>query len=414
MRSLRRALPLCLAASFLLPGATQAAEDTLTQPETRDDRAFLRALQMGSGNMLPSAGMSPAEADSGFDQGGAPRAPMSDAPRAPGSGGSGQVQDFLNFLQNGMQQAYDRSFQDGWKILHTHVKNALDMGRGSIPPGLEFALDTGRKASYERSWKDAWGVLHTTVKTIVQDPAPFSGNPGQVFAAILRLGRNCGYEKDFQPGWKILHTFYKELSTNSHMIPDRLHKVGLNTIKKASYERSWSEAWDVLHKGAKGLEKRLRRPEDLLAIGLECSYGNKDFQPGWKILHVFAKAGKTEPDLRMDPLAQLTLEAGMKASYEKGWQPAYEILRDSMKGVVAGVHSPGDVLRTARQACRNKSFQDGWKALHTFCKELLASGHMNRFQAASLRSSMEASYGKSWQAAWDILSRGVDQVSSQS
>ncbi|MBI4871416.1 MAG: hypothetical protein HY814_07600 [Candidatus Riflebacteria bacterium] len=327
MRSFVR--PVSILVVALLLGSTCFAAGELTNPTDRQGRIALLGVHQALSSMKVCDGQSP-------------KAPIAIAglSRYTGTGtggGSGGTEAFDEgalgrFLQIGLQQSYDKTYEQGWNILHSVTKRALSE-LGQLPPGVRLALESGRDASYDRSWQDAYTILHEAVRTVAHNPSDFTGAYPETFAAYLRLGRQSGYEKSYEVGWKVLEKYLGNLESNGQpFFPSKELQLLVHAARQASYSKSWKAAYEVLHtsiKSAEGLPTG-NLATFYFANALQCSY-EKSYQEGYEILRTFIE--QALPSGLLATFDRASLQTTLEASYNQSWQAAYEVLRDGLKAL---------------------------------------------------------------------------------
>jgi hypothetical protein len=330
-----RLLLVLVLASFFAPFAFAA--DELTQPGDREGRISLLNTRRAVATMKPSEGQSPkgirpllgVSTYTGTGTGGV---------RPGDSTGTFDADGFSRFMQIGLNQSYDKTYQEGWTILHNVVKRALT-DVGPLPDGVRLALTSGRDASYEKSWKDAYTILHEAAKTVTGNPAEFAAGGPTLFAAYLRLARQSAYDKSYEVGWKVLEKYLDNLARrenlngrNPSFYPSRELKLLLDAARAASYSKAWKPAYEVQHVSIKRAETR--PSGDLKGFyydnALECSF-EKTYQEGYEILRTFIEKGLASGLINSFDCA--SLKATLQASHNQTWQTGYEVLRDGLKGL---------------------------------------------------------------------------------
>lgn len=304
-------------AAALLAGASSAE---ITRPDDRDGKIALMMSRRAFATMKACPGQSPRGTP---DEVGGPRAPSTSA---------FDQAALARFLSTGLQQSYGKTWQQGWEILHTVTKKAIEIG--NLPPGVDLTLKSGRDASYEKPFEVAYKVLHEAVKQVAERTGDFAGDSRTAFSAFLRVGRAASYEKSWQHGWQIIHKFADNLEKLApDLYPSAEVEVAAKAAKAASYEKSFQAAYQVIHTAFKTLETvptgTLR--SFYFRLALECSY-EKSWKEGWEILRTFIQ--KALESGRVDPFDKATLETSLQASYNKPFQAAYEVLRDGLKSLL--------------------------------------------------------------------------------
>lgn len=324
-----RLLLVLILASFLAPFAI-AAND-LTQPGDREGRIGLLNTQRAVASMKPSEGQSPKAIR-----------PLLGISTYTGTGTGGGQQDsapgafdadgFSRFMQIGLNQSYDKTYEEGWTILHNVVKRALT-DVGPLPAGVRLALESGRDASYSKSWKDAYTILHETAKTVTGNPGEFAAGGPAGFAAYLHLARQSSYDKSYEVGWKVLEKFLENLAARGPTFyPSPELKLLLDAARAASYSKAWKAAYEVQHVSIKRAETL--PTGDLKGFyydnALDCSF-EKTWQEGYEVLRTFIEKGLASGLINSFDCA--SLKATLQASYNQSWQTGYEVLRDGLKGL---------------------------------------------------------------------------------
>ncbi|MBI4865678.1 MAG: hypothetical protein HY816_01885 [Candidatus Wallbacteria bacterium] len=326
-RFLGTSMALLLGMAALFAPAAVLAEDERAQPTDRDSRIALGLTARQLEKMLPSEGKSPKTVKklqglSGYGTG-----------DAGGGSGSFETDSFSRFLHIGLQQSYGKTYEEGWKILHSVVQRALS-DLGPLPLGLRMALESGRDASYDRSWQDAYKILHEAAKTASNNTGDFTSSQPATFAAYMHLARQSSYEKSYEVAWKVLEKYLDNLEKRGQaLIPSRELGLLVRAARQASYSKSWKAAWEIQHAAIKRAENL---PSGELrgfyyATALECSY-DKTYQEGYEVLRTFIDQALSSG--LVSNFDRASLQTTLQASYNQSWQTGYNVLRDGLKALL--------------------------------------------------------------------------------
>lgn len=439
MSSMHRLPALLVAASLLaVAGAAQAAEDRTAFPD-RDARVLAQSARQAS-KMTPSQGASP-EADEAPEQPVARPAPQPSKLRdllAIGGqdlrvegGASAQVkvgggydgggnrpppppsgdptQRFLRFLENGMRQAYGKSYADGWKILNTHVQNALRTDTSRLPPGLVFALRTGKASSHGQDWGSAWEALHTTVKTLVERPGPFLGGPEGVFSGTLALGRQAAADKTYESGYKVLRTFAEGLRDHPEFCPDELHQRSVRAAIQATAGQQWKHAWSSLANGLARIRKGVPNLGHYFAAAVAAD-DDMTYEAGYKVLRAYVDGARSMNQYFPNELTRLTAGTMIEAAAGQDWESAWEIMAEGCNRLQDAMSSPRDFFQLALKSAGDKTYEGGYKVLRAYADAAKTSPVFDEYAKMHLRSTIDAAAGKSWSEAWEVMRDGFRQA----
>lgn len=427
-------LPALLVAAGLLAGAAHAAEDR-TPFTDRDARAMVQAARQAS-RMTAAEGRSPAAQE---EEAAAKPAPSKlrdllaiggqdlraqggqaqDAMAGGGYGGGGgqqppppsgdPTQRFLRFLENGMRQAYGKSYRDGWNVLNTHVQNALRTDTSRLPPGLVLALRTGKTSSHGKSWEHAWEALHTAVKTLVERPGPFLGGPSEVFDGMLALGRQAAADKSYQAGYEILRTYAEALRDNGRFCPDELHRRTVRVAIRATASKSWEHAWKALSNGLARVRRGVPNMGHYFAVAVAAD-DNLSYQAGYEVLREYVQGARDMDHEFPNALTRLTARTLISAAAGQSWESAWEIMADGCDRLQDAIQSPRDYFQLALKSAGGKSYEGGYKVLRAYADAAKGSPAFDQYTKLHLRSTIQAASGKSWSEAWEVMRDGFRQA----
>lgn len=331
MMNISRVRAIALGTLSLFIASSFAHAATLTVPTDRLAKQILLSNKGGMASMRASPGIAPMikpinDVRKLAFAGAIPKG----VPMAPGS--SVSHDQLSRFLQLGITQSYNKSYQQGWSILSTNITQARS-AFGPLPTGLRLALQSASEASGGQSYETAYKVLHEAMKTIANNPGEFASDPRTSFAAYLRLGRVSTYEKSHKEGYDILVKYLNNLNgQGSDMIPSRELRVALQSCINSSGGLSYQAAWESLEVGTKHMEAVPGGPlaTFYMRMAVACST-NKSYEHGYKILAAFVNGALSSGMLQ--PFERLALETSRTASGGKTYQAAWEILRDGLNSL---------------------------------------------------------------------------------
>ena len=430
-------LPAVLVVASLLAGAgvAHAAEDR-TSFLDRDARVLAQTARQQS-RMTPSQGTPPARG--AVEEASAPRpnklrdllaiggqdlaaqgGQAQEAMAGGGYGGGGvqppppsgnPTQRFLRFLENGMKQAYGKSYQQGWKVLKIHVENALGTDTSRLPPGLVLALRTALDSSFVSTWEDRWEALHVGVKSLVQRPEPFLGGPESVFSGMLALGRQAAADKSYQNGYEIMRDYGQALVDHGQFSPDELHRRTVRTVlASASDLGSWEHRWKAVSGGLDRARQGVPNLGHFFAVAVQ-SDNQMSHESGTKVLRTFGRAAAEMGGAFPNELTRLAAEAVTEAGgTSDSWEDRWEVLSTGFGRLQDAVTTPADFFQLGLQCGGSKSYQNGVKVLRTFADRALGSPAMDQFTKLHLRSMLEAANGPTWESRWEVLRDGFRQA----
>lgn len=331
MMDIRSARAVALGTLSLFLASSFAHAATLTLPTDRMAKQLLLAHRGGISTMRASPGIAPAiKPVHDVRKLSLASAIPSSVPMAPGS--SVSHDQLARFLQLGITQSYNKTYEQGWSILSTNISQART-AFGPLPTGLRLALQSASDASGGRSYETAYKVLHEAMKTIANNPGEFAGDPRTAFAAYLRLGRVSTYEKSYEEGWAILSKYLTNLQNQgSDLIPTPELRLALQACITSSGGLSYQAAWEALEVGSKHMEPAPGGPlaSFYFRMAVQCAT-SKSYEHGWKILSAYINTAIGSGMLQ--PFERLALETSRTASGGKSYQAAWEILRDGLNSV---------------------------------------------------------------------------------
>lgn len=323
---------------------------------------------------------------------------------------SHRYEEALRFLRGGLEQSYGQSYEGAWNTLHRHMKRVVEIDSSALPKAVRFLLETARKASYEKSYSEAWEIIHTAVKNILDAPYDFTGPARETFPRVLRIARLCSYDKSYQDAWKVLHTFIKALDSRKELMPGEVPHLAMRLVMQGTYDNSYEHAWKMFDKGLKRIERGIQNAGHFFEVVSEVGTAGTSYEAAWKGMHTMMKGIRDRKDLFPNEQTHMALKATMKASYEKNYSEAWEVLRDGSKALQQALRHPRDYFRVALQASGGKTYADGWDILRDFAVMALDSRFLSSFDRESLRTSLESSYNRSYADAYRILRRGMENL----
>lgn len=332
MKNLRSAQVIALGALYISLASGFAHAETRTLPTDRIAKQMMMATHGGLDTMKASTGIAPMIAApknirlSSFVASGIPAG----VPMAPGN--SAPLDQLARFLQLGISQSYNKTYQAGWSILSTNITQART-AFGPLPTGLRLALQSASEASGGRSYETAYKVLHEAMKQVANNPGEFANDSRSGFVAYLRLARVSTYEKSYEEGYAILVKYLNNLSSQGQdLIPSGEIRTALTACINSSGGLSYQAAYEALEVGTKHMENLPLGP--LASFYFRMAVGasaNKSYEHGYKILAVYVNTALSSGLLQQ--YERLALETSRQASGGKTYQAAWEILRDGLNSL---------------------------------------------------------------------------------
>ena len=327
MKMLRRAQALAVGALYISMISGFAHAETLTVPSDRTSKQILQSNFGGIASMKPCKGNAPIipalknPPTRKFGFAGA-------AIGMPGASAGVPLDQLSQFLQLGLTQSYNKTYEQGYSILSTNITQART-AFGALPTGLRLALQSASEASGGRSYETAYKVLHEAMKEVANNPGEFANDPRTAYAAYLRLGRLSTYQKSYEEGYAILVKYLSNLSSQgADLIGTQELRTALTATINSSGGLTYQAAWETLEAGCKVMETCPTGPLSsfYFRMATTCA-ANKSYEHGYKIVMAFIDASLASGLLQ--PFERLSLDTSRQASGGKTYQAAWEILRDA-------------------------------------------------------------------------------------
>lgn len=324
MTNLRRSGLLALGALYISISSGFVHAATLTLPSDRIAKQMLEANKGGMSTMKACPGNAPMIPEVKMVQ---KRSFAGAGMGMPGMAGV-PLDQLSRFLQLGITQSYNKTYQQGWSILSTNLQQARS-SFGPLPTGLRLALQSAADASGGRTYETAYKVLHEAMKQVANNPGEFCADQRTAFVAYLRLGRVSTYQKSYEEGYAILIKYLNNLNSQGQdLIPSAELRTALQACINSSGGLTYQAAWEALEVGAKHMENMPVGPLSsfYFRMATGCA-SNKSYEHGYKIVMAYINAALNSGQLQQ--FERLALETSRQASGGKTYQAAWEILRDA-------------------------------------------------------------------------------------
>lgn len=325
MTNLRRSRIIALGALYISIASGFAHAATLTLPTDRIAKQMLMSTKGGIATMKASPGNAPQIPEPKMV---AKRSFAGAGIGMPGMAAGVPLDQLSKFLQLGLTQSYNKTYQQGWSILSTNITQARS-AFGPLPTGLRLALQSASEASGGRTYETAYKVLHECMKQVANNPGEFCSDPRTSFVAYMRLARVSTYEKSYEEGYAILIKYLNNIANQGpDLIPTAEIRTALTGTINSSGGLTYQAAWESLEVGTKHMEACPTGPlaSFYFRMATACA-SNKSYEHGYKIVMAFINAALNSGQLQQ--FERLALETSRQASGGKTYQAAWEILRDA-------------------------------------------------------------------------------------
>lgn len=383
----------------------QAREENASMPAATAPASENYQAGPLTSNAAPEVGAPAAAGSSTF---------AADTPRAPGS--SQVPEGLLRFLRNALQQSYGKSYSEATKILRGHIKTLLR--EGGMPPYVDATLRLAEKSSYDIDWESAWEALSTAAKAVTDNPHSFAGDRRSSWNAVLHVGLRAGYDKSYTDAVKVTRAFMKGLSARTDLAPFPNDAKALAALVHFSFDQpkytvNWENAWTILSKGNARLRGPMEGPHHFLEVAMEAARTTSTWSCRVGTFRGMMKRGLDDgmfpQNLATFGLRELIASSFDQDKYTVGWEDAWTMLSSGAREL-ASIQDGRGYLRMAYNASRQLST---WSCRAGTLRRLLIKGlgakAFDRFTALSLQSTVDNSYGISWESCWEMLSTGVRQ-----